>query len=124
VRKAGEQGSMLPGKRATRVGDLILREIADVILRRVKDPRVRGATLTGINLSNDMKHARVYYSTIGGEEAIVEVQAGLDSAKGFIKRQIGFRMELKYIPDIVFMHDPSLEKGQRMEKLLQELKAD
>ena len=113
---------MLPGKRATRVGDLILREIADVILRRVKDPRLRGATLTGISLSNDMKYAKVYYSTIGGEKAIVEVQAGLDSAKGFIKRQIGFRMELKYIPDIVFMHDTSLEKGQRMEKILQELK--
>ncbi|MGD2124730.1 MAG: 30S ribosome-binding factor RbfA [Desulfobacteraceae bacterium] len=115
---------MLAGKRAARVGDLILKEIAHLLTRRVKDPRVRGATLTGIHLSNDLRHAKVYYSLIGNEKAILEAQTGLDSAKGFIKREMGLRMDLKYVPDIVFKHDPSLEKGDHMEKLFQKIRQD
>jgi ribosome-binding factor A len=114
---------MLPGRRAARVGDQILKEIADLLVRRVKDPRVGGVTLTGIHLSNDLKHSRVYYSLIGDREDIRKTQAGLDSAKGFIKREIGHRMDLKYTPDIVFEHDPTLEKGDDLEKLFQKIKS-
>ncbi|MBW1721113.1 MAG: 30S ribosome-binding factor RbfA [Deltaproteobacteria bacterium] len=115
---------MLAGKRAVRVGDQILREIADLLMRKVKDPRAQGATLTGIRLSNDLRHARVYFSVLGGRAEIMRVQAGLESAKGYIKREIGLRLDLKYLPEIVFMHDPSLEKGRYMEELLSRLKAD
>ena len=114
---------MLAGKRAIRVGDILLKELADLLMRRVRDPRVTGVTLTGIRVSNDLKHAKVYFSLIGDEQAIMEVQEGLESAKGFIKREIGQRMELKYVPDIVFKHDPSLATGERMEKLFQNMKA-
>ncbi len=115
---------MLAGKRAVRIGDLLLREIADLLTRRVKDPRVKGVTLTGVLVSRDLKHARVYYSIIGDEGAILEIQSGLDSAKGFIKREIGLRLELKYVPDIVFKHDPSLERGEHMERVFQKIKTD
>jgi ribosome-binding factor A len=111
------------GKRAVRVGDLLLREIADLLMKKVKDPRVRGTTLTGIQVSNDLKLARVYYSLIGDEEDIRRAQVGLDSAKGFIKREIGPRMDLKYMPDIIFRHDPSLEMGDHMEKLFGKLRS-
>jgi len=121
--RANEGQSMLAGKRAIRVGDVLLKEMADLLMRRVKDPRVKGVTLTGIRVSNDLKHAKVYFSLIGDEKAIMEVQQGLESAKGFIKREIGLRMELKYIPDIVFKHDPTLATGERMEKLFQNMKA-
>jgi ribosome-binding factor A len=114
---------MLAGKRAIRVGDVLLKELADLLMRRVRDPRVAGVTLTGIRVSNDLKHAKVYFSLIGDEQAIREVQEGLESAKGFIKREIGRRMELKYVPDIVFKHDPSLATGERMEKLFRNMKA-
>jgi ribosome-binding factor A len=114
---------MLAGKRAIRVGDVLLKELADLLMRRVRDPRVTGVTLTGIRVSNDLKHAKVYFSLIGDEQAIMEVQEGLESAKGFIRREIGQRMELKYVPDIVFKHDPSLATGERMEKLFQNMKA-
>ena len=57
--------TMLAGKRAVRVGDQLLREIADLLMRRVRDPRVKGATLTGVELSDDLKHAKVYYSVLG-----------------------------------------------------------
>jgi ribosome-binding factor A len=114
---------MLAGKRASRVGDVLLKELADLLMRRVKDPRVTGVTLTGIRVSKDLKHAKVYFSLIGDDRAITEAQQGLDSAKGFIKREIGLRLELKYVPDIVFKHDPSLATGERMEKLFQSMEA-
>jgi len=115
---------MLPGRRANRVGDLILREIADLLMTRVKDPRVKKTTVTGIVVSNDLRYAKVFYSLIGSEQEIMEAQKGLESATGFIKREIGLRMKLKYIPDIVFKNDPSLAEGDHMEKLFQRLKTE
>ncbi|MFC1821312.1 30S ribosome-binding factor RbfA [Thermodesulfobacteriota bacterium] len=115
---------MLAGKRALRVGDQILREIAIVLIEKVNDPRIKGATLTGIRLSNDLKNARVFYSIIGSDTDIVKAQTGLDSAKGFIKRAIGARLALKYMPDITFKHDPTLQKGHYMERLLNDLVPD
>jgi len=108
---------MLPGKRAVRVGDLILREIAFLLLKEVKDPRVQGVTLTGIRLSNDLKRAKIFYSVVGDQRKIERAQTGLNSAKGFIKREIGIKMELRYVPEISFLHDPSLEAGSHMERL-------
>ena len=113
---------MLAGKRAVRVGDQILREIADLLMKKVNDPRVEGVTITGIRMSDDLKHARVFYSVFGGNDNIVRVQQGLDSARGFIKREIGLRVPLKYMPDIIFRHDPTLEKGRHMEEIFDELK--
>ena len=115
---------MLAGKRAVRVGDQILKELALLLVNRVKDPRVKKATLTGIHLSDDLKNARVYYSVIGDNTEIRNTQAGLDSAKGFIKREISLRVNLKYMPDIVFKHDPTLEMGTQMEKLFEKIKSE
>ena len=113
---------MLPGKRAVRVGDLILREIAFLLLERVKDPRVEGVTLTGIRLSNDLKRAKLFYSVVGDKGKIERVQAGLNSAKGFIKREIGTRMELRYVPELLFVHDSSLEDGSHMERVFEKIR--
>jgi len=85
---------------------------------------VNGITLTGVFVSKDLRHAKVYFSVMGGEKEIRMAQVGLDSAKGFIKREIGLRIDLKYVPDILFKHDPSLEKGSQMEKLFQKIKED
>jgi ribosome-binding factor A len=106
-------------KRAVRVGDQLLREVADLLARRVKDPRVKGTTLTGIHLSNDLRHAKIFFSLIGDEEAVRNAQEGLESAKGFIKREVSLGMELRYTPEIVFRHDPSLREGAHMERVLQ-----
>lgn len=103
---------------------MILREIADLLVTRVKDPRVRKATVTGVFVSQDLRYAKVFYSLIGSDQEILEAQKGLESATGFIKREIGLRMDLKYMPDIVFRHDPSLAEGDRMEKLFRKLKSE
>ena len=113
---------MLTGKRSARVGDQILREIALLLLRRVRDPRVRGVTVTGVRLSNDLKIARVYFSVMGEEEQIKRAQTGLESAKGFIKREIGRQLSLRYVPEIIFVHDASLEKGNHMDRIFEALR--
>lgn len=115
---------MLAGKRAERVGDQIQKEISSLLLERVKDPRVRGVTITGVSLSNDLKRAKVFFSVIGERDNIKKAQAGLDSAKGFIKREIGLRMSLRYTPEIIFMYDASLESGSRMDSLFEKLKVN
>jgi ribosome-binding factor A len=112
---------MLAGKRAVRVGDQILKEIATLLLNRVKDPRVKGVTITGTKLSNDLKMARVYFSVIGQKSEVEMALNGLNSAKGFIKREIGLRMKLRYVPEIKFVHDPSLESGSYLDGIFQEI---
>ena len=115
---------MLAGKRAVRVGDQILKEISFLLLEKVTDPRVTGVTITGVDLSKDLKRARVFFSIMGAQDQIKRAQAGLDSAKGYIKREMGVRMALKYIPEITFTYDPSLKSGYEMEKLFEKLKSD
>jgi ribosome-binding factor A len=113
---------MLPGKRAVRVGDVILKEVAQLLIEKVRDPRVRGVTLTGIRLSDDLKLARIFYSVMGDDTRVNEAQKGLESATGFLKREIGRRAGLRYIPDIKFAYDPSLETGDQMERLFDKIR--
>jgi ribosome-binding factor A len=116
------EGVLLAGKRSARVGEKLLREIAELIEHRVKDPRLRGVTLTGVNMSSDLKYARVYFSVLGEESRPEDALTGFTSARGFIRREIGARMELRYVPDLEFRHDTSLEHGEKMERLLDGLK--
>ncbi|MBC8459182.1 MAG: 30S ribosome-binding factor RbfA [Deltaproteobacteria bacterium] len=112
---------MLAGNRSHRVGDQILREISNLLLRKVKDPRLRGVTLTDVRMTKDLKRAFVYYSLFGRDEQKEQAQAGFESAKGFIRKEIGERLHLRYVPDIQFRYDISLECGQKMERLLEKL---
>ena len=115
---------MLAGKRALRVGDQILREMAHILAIKINDPRVQGVTLTGVELSDDLRYARVFYSVFDKESDLKKVQSGLDSAKGFFKREIGARVNLRYMPDIIFKHDPTLKTGTDMEMLFEKIKKD
>lgn len=115
---------MLGGKRSSRVGDQIMKVVADLLLRKVRDPRVQNVTLTGVQVSRDLRHSRIFFSVMGEKKDIQETQKGLDSARGFIKREIGSRLEIKYIPDIVFKHDPTFEKTDDLEKLFKKINLD
>lgn len=109
-------------KRADRVADLILKELAEVLVRRVKDPRLAEITLTKVDVSPDLRNAKVYYSLLGDDEKKDEVAEGLKSARGFVKRELGKRLHLRRIPDILFSFDASLEHGSHIDQLLTELK--
>ena len=112
---------MLAGNRSHRVGDQVLREISDLLLRKVKDPRLKDVTLTDVSVSKDLRRAHVYYSIFGTGEQKKQAQEGFESATGYIRKKIGERLQLRYVPDMQFQYDTSLEYGQKMERILEEL---
>ncbi|MCG6982558.1 MAG: 30S ribosome-binding factor RbfA [Deltaproteobacteria bacterium] len=109
-------------KRTDRIADLILQELAEVLLRKVQDPRLSDITLTSVEVSADLRHAKIYYSLLGDDEKRSKVALGLESARGFVKRELGKRLQLRRIPDISFYFDASLEHGSHIDRLLAELK--
>jgi ribosome-binding factor A len=108
-------------RRSERVGGLLRGEISRAVHRVVKDPRIRGVTFTDVRLSNDLRHARVYYSVIGDSRRQEEVREGLKSAGGVIKREVGRHLQLRYVPDIEFFFDDSFGHAEHIENLLREI---
>lgn len=112
---------MMDFKRASRVSDLIKVEISDILLKRVKDPRIGPITITGVKLTDDLRLARIFFVEMGKDTCSDEVRAGLQKAMGFLKKELGKRLQLRYIPEIVFIYDESFAYGSRIEKLLAEI---
>ena len=112
---------MMQYKRAQRVGDLIKEEISRIIQYELKDPGIGFVTLTQAKLSDDLRHARIFYSVLGDEEAKKESSLALGRACGFIQREIGRRLRLKYTPEICFLFDPSVEYGAHIETLIEKI---
>ncbi len=113
---------MMRFKRSDKVGDQIRAEISDILLKELKDPRIGFITITKVVVSDDLRTAKIYYSVFGKEQEKEESNKGLESAKGYIKRELGRRMRLKYMPEIAFMFDDSLEYGEHIEELLRDVK--
>ncbi|HEY6086038.1 MAG TPA: 30S ribosome-binding factor RbfA [Nitrospira sp.] len=107
--------------RAERVADQIRMEVADILMRRTKDPRVRSVTVTDVELTNDLRMARVFVTALGSEEEIKDVFSGLAKASGFVRSELGRRLALRYLPEIVFEKDLSGPRGDRVLQLLNEL---
>lgn len=110
--------------RPKRVGDRIREEISDLLLKKVKDPRIGFVTITGVEVSKDLRAAKVFYSILGELEDRQRAADGLASAMGFIKRELGARLQLKFMPEIVFAYDSSMEYADRIERLLMEIRRD
>jgi ribosome-binding factor A len=115
-------------KRCDRVADLLHREIAELVFRRVKDPRVANITISGVNVSGDLRNARVFFCITGGRDADESAKknalAGLDKAGGFLRQELGRRLSLRYVPQLDFAYDTSFEYGDKMERLLKDLHTD
>ncbi|MFQ5742235.1 MAG: 30S ribosome-binding factor RbfA [Acidobacteriota bacterium] len=105
--------------RRQRLGDQLQVELAEVILLELKDPRIGFVTVTEVRMSTDLKHARVYVSVYGTQEEEEETLRVLRHAGGFLKRQVGRRLALRYIPDLVFVLDDTLKRSARIEALLE-----
>jgi len=100
-------------------------ELADLIQRELKDPRVGFVTVTEVRMSPDLKHARVYVSVFeGGEEGKQESVAALQRAEGFLRRSLGRRLRLRYVPHLRFVVDDTLDHSARIEELLEESSSD
>jgi len=107
--------------RATRVADQIRMEVAEILSRKIKDPRVQFVTVTDVNMTADLKMARVYVSTLVPEQYEQQIGPGLKSAAGYIRTEVGRRLNLRYTPEIVFYQDTSAEYANRMEQILDSL---
>ncbi len=103
-----------------RVGQLIRRKLTQLLLE-ANDPRLSEVTITDISVNRDTSRAEVYYSIIGTEEDRAEVQAALDGAAGWMRAEMAPNLRLRNLPHLVFIYDPSLAHGARIEELLQQL---
>lgn len=110
--------------RATRVGDQIRVEIADLLARDVHDPGIGFLTVTHVKVTPDLQQARVYYTTLGDEKARRESGRALERAAPFLRRQLGRRLRLRRIPELQFFFDESVERQDRIEQILQDLSTE
>ena len=114
----------LPGRRTERLGHQIRVELAEMMVREVKDPRIGFATVTRVELTADLHHARVYVSVLGNPEEQKSTIEGLVSAAGFLRHEIGRRLSLRRAPELAFILDHGAEAGEKIEMLLQQLHKD
>jgi len=110
--------------RPRRVAEQIQRELAELIQLELKDPRVGMVTLTGVEVSADYAHAKVYFSLLGDQARVNEALKGLNSAAGFLRSQVAHRMKLRVMPMLHFVYDISIEQGARLDKLIADAVAD
>jgi len=111
----------MEGKRSEKVADLIQKEISQMLVKSIKDPRIGFVTITKVTVSEDCRFARVYYSVAGTPEERERSMRGLDSAKGYVRKELGRRIRLRYTPEIMFQFDPSIEYAIHMEELIQSI---
>lgn len=107
--------------RMDKINQRIKREVGDIVLKELKDPRLEFVTITQVEVTRDLQRARVYFSVLGKQEQVQKVQTGLTSARGFVRKLIGQRVRLRYTPDIEFIYDHSIEYSARIETALQEI---
>ena len=104
-----------------RVADMLRMHLTDLLERKVNDPRVQMVTITGVKVASDAARADVHFSVLGGAEVQEEAQQGLQSAAGWLRRELGHRLRLRNTPQLFFHYDPSLERGEHIEGILDEL---
>lgn len=108
-------------KRADRVADQIRMEVADILMRKIKDPRVHNVTVTDVELTADLRIAHIFVTTMETGEAERDVFTGLSKASGFVRSELGRRLSLRYLPDVIFKKDVSGPRGDRVMQLLEGL---
>jgi ribosome-binding factor A len=106
-------------KRSDRVADSIRRVLAEMLLRELNDPRLDSVTVTGVELTGDLKLATVFFSAMGSAEKEKASLQGFQSAAGFIKKKLGKELRLRSVPDLLFKVDHSFEYGSRIDRLIE-----
>ena len=109
-------------QRADRVGELIQEVVAELLRRDIRDPRLRAVTLTGVKVSRDLRHARVYFNLLGDQGGRGEVLAAFKRATGYIRSKVGKELKLRFVPAIEFSYDDTEDEAQRIDQLLKQVK--
>ena len=108
-------------RREDQLSGAITRELSDLMHTRMKDPRIGFASITGVELSHDLRYAKVYVSVMGSPEEQRETMRGLDSANGFLRRELAQRLTIRHVPEISFRLDESIARGARVLDLLKQV---
>jgi ribosome-binding factor A len=115
---------MATNRRVERVAELIKREVSQMLLNGIKDDRVGTGmvSVTDVNVSGDLQHAKIYVSIYGTKEAKAETMAGLKSATGYVRSELGSRVRLRRTPEVIFVEDDSIERGTNVLSLLNRIR--
>jgi ribosome-binding factor A len=105
-------------RRQKQVSNLIQKELGDLLEKKVSDPRLDFVTITTVEVSPDLRQAHIYVSTLGNQQEAME---GFDHAIGFLRHELASRLALRYVPELIFRLDTSLERGERIDQLLEEI---
>jgi len=108
-----------PKRRPIRVGDLIRNEIAMLLLYKTKDPRLLHVTITEVVMTDDLRRARIYF--VCDEKLVRKAEKGLVSAKGFMRSHLARVLNMRFVPELLFLHDPAHAKRERMDQLFHEI---
>jgi ribosome-binding factor A len=105
-------------QRAQRVGDQIQRELAELLREEVKDPRVGRVTITAVEVTSDMSHAKIFFTNLAGREQAAEAVGALQRTSGFLRSALAHRLGIYSVPQLHFVYDDSIEAGMRMDQLI------
>ncbi len=108
-------------KHKARIEDEIMALVAELILRRVKDPRVANVSITRVEAAKDYSTAKIFYNVIGGAGDPAAVQQGLVSCSRFLRGQIGRRLRLRVVPELIFRYDVSLDRAMKIDELIEKI---
>jgi ribosome-binding factor A len=115
---------MRPFARSERVCGQIQKLLSDLLQKKVNDPRLLMATVTGVKMSRDLKIAYIYFTLSGGEKCQKNALEGFSSASGFLKKALASKLGLRYMPDLKFIHDDSFDYGSRIDSLLHSIQQE
>lgn len=107
--------------RAERLAEVIRAEASAIIQQGLKDPGIGFVSITDVVVSGDLRHAKIFVSVLGGEEAKRQTMAALERAKGYVRSELGARIAVRFVPEILFRLDDSIERGTRISSLLRKV---
>ena len=114
----------MSSQRQSRVGEQIREDLTELLAREVHDPGIGFVTLTRVAVTSDLQLARVYYTVLGDDKSRKDSKRALERAAPFLRRQLGVRLRLRRIPELTFFYDESIERQDRIEKILLDLEAE
>ena len=115
---------MATGNRPARVGAQIQKLLAEIFARGMKDPRIGMVTFTGVEVTADLRDAKVWWASHGTEAQLAAMAKAMEAARGYLRREVSKELGLRVSPELRFKYDEAIDRGERIEKLLREVKAD
>ena len=115
---------MQPSRRPQRVALEIQHEISNILTRGLKDRRIGFVTITDVEMSKDLRHAKVFFSSMGTEKERADSGIALNHAAGWIRHELGQRIRMKFLPEIAFYEDTSIAYGEKIDQLLDKIRQE